>query len=268
MARIRTIKPSFFASESVSLLPMRTRLTWIGLWTHCDDEGRCQDNVKLIKAALWPLDDVSLKDVESDLNTLADRRKITRYEVDGRRYLQIRRWHDHQRINRPSPSHIPAPPVVVTDDSVSPHPRNKEGEGNKEGSSAPAGASGDSERNTPADSRGCRLPEDWQPTTADVAWCRGEGHSDTWARKHTEAFRDYWRAQPGAKGRKAGAKGWSLTWRNWIRREAEKQPQRINGTAPNTARLPSHQPLTANVAQIDAGIAAETAHVLRAVGDV
>ena len=32
-------------------------------------------------------------------------------------------------------------------------------------------------------------------------------------------FRDYWHAQPGAKGRKAD---WDATWRNWCRREAER----------------------------------------------
>lgn len=40
MAKIRSIKPDFFTSEDVSALPLRARLTWIGLWTHCDDHGR------------------------------------------------------------------------------------------------------------------------------------------------------------------------------------------------------------------------------------
>jgi len=31
-------------------------------------------------------------------------------------------------------------------------------------------------------------------------------------------FCDYWRAQPGAKGRKSD---WPATWRNWMRRAAE-----------------------------------------------
>lgn len=109
MARIRTIKPGFFRSEDVSALPLRARLTWIGLWTQCDDQGRAKDNAKLIKADVWPLDDVSLKDIEVDLNTLADRGLIIRYEVDGTRYLEVVNWHDHQKINRPTPSKIPPP---------------------------------------------------------------------------------------------------------------------------------------------------------------
>lgn len=111
MARIRTIKPSFFASEDVSELPLRARLTWIGLWTHCDDQGRAKDNLKLIKAAVWPLDNVTLREIEEDLSTLAVRGRIVRYEVDGRRYLAVVNWHEHQKINRPSSCTIPPPPM-------------------------------------------------------------------------------------------------------------------------------------------------------------
>lgn len=110
MPRIRSIKPGFFTSEDVSRLPLRARLTWIGLWTHCDDQGRAKDNVKLIKAAVWPLDPVTLRDIEEDLATLAAHGRIVRYEVDGRRYLAVTNWSDHQKPNRPTPSKIPAPP--------------------------------------------------------------------------------------------------------------------------------------------------------------
>lgn len=111
MAKIRTIKPGFFTSEDVSELPLRARLTWIGLWTHCDDQGRTKDNVKLIKAAVWPLDDVSLKDVEEDLGVLADKGRILRYAVDGGNYLAVTNWTDHQKIARPAQSRIPSPPL-------------------------------------------------------------------------------------------------------------------------------------------------------------
>ncbi|WP_134663951.1 hypothetical protein [Amycolatopsis sp. CFH S0078] len=107
MPRIRTIKPSFFRSEDVSALPLRARLTWIGLWTHCDDAGRTKDNVRLIKGDIWPLDDVSLADIEEDLETLAAHGRIVRYEADGRRYLEIANWSDHQSIQKPTPSKIP-----------------------------------------------------------------------------------------------------------------------------------------------------------------
>jgi len=109
MPRIRSIKPSFFRSEDVSALPLRARLTWIGLWTQCDDQGRAKDNAKLIKGDIWPLDSVNLRDIEEDLETLAAHERIVRYEVDGKRYLEIVNWHAHQAISKPTPSRIPAP---------------------------------------------------------------------------------------------------------------------------------------------------------------
>lgn len=113
MARMRTIKPGFFTSEDVSALPFRARLTWIGLWTHCDDHGRTKELVKLIKAAVWPLDDVSLRDVEDDLAALEQGGAIVRYQVSGSRFVAVQNWHFHQKPNRPTESKIPAPPVPV-----------------------------------------------------------------------------------------------------------------------------------------------------------
>jgi hypothetical protein len=118
MPRIRSIKPGFFRSEDVSALPLRARLTWIGLWTHCDDAGRAKDNARLIKGDIWPLDAVGLRDIEEDLETLATHGRIVRYEVDGKRYLEIVNWHAHQAISKPTPSRIPAPSQgrILTDE--------------------------------------------------------------------------------------------------------------------------------------------------------
>lgn len=110
MARIRTIKPDFFKSEDVSALPMRARLTWIGLWTQCDDHGRYKDSARLIKGDLWSLEDVSLRDIEDDLAALAEAGRIVRYAVEGKPYLAIVNWHAHQAINRPSKPKHPGPP--------------------------------------------------------------------------------------------------------------------------------------------------------------
>ncbi|WP_134045946.1 hypothetical protein [Amycolatopsis arida] len=66
-----------------------------------------KDNARLIKGDIWPLDDVSLADIEQDLETLAAHGRIVRYHVGGRRYLEIVGWHDHQSIQKPTPSKIP-----------------------------------------------------------------------------------------------------------------------------------------------------------------
>ena len=150
MARIRTIKPEFFTSLTVASLTVEARLTFIGLWTHADDEGRLIADARLIKAAVWPLDDRSAADIEIDLKALTEASLMTHYEVDGRRYYAVRGWDEHQRINRPTKSRFPAPEDGVevglsSDDALfppsslsthahlsEPSPPERKGTGNRE----------------------------------------------------------------------------------------------------------------------------------------
>ncbi|CAN5421591.1 hypothetical protein BH09ACT9_BH09ACT9_00290 [soil metagenome] len=133
MARIRTIKPGFFRSYDVSKLSYRARLTWIGLWTYVDDEGRGRYDARIIKGELWALeDDVTWQDVEADLMELSRSAHIQLYESSGRQYLAIPTWLEHQVISRPSKSKFPDPADceirvitgqegTLTEDSLSTH---------------------------------------------------------------------------------------------------------------------------------------------------
>jgi hypothetical protein len=62
--------------------------------------------------------------------------------------------------------------------------------------------------------RGTRLSPDWMPS---------EHLEET---HELEKFRDYWIAQPGQRGVKTD---WDATWRNWVRRAAERTPARPSG---------------------------------------
>lgn len=118
MARIRSIKPEFFTSLAIADQTPERRLTFIGLWTHVDDEGRCVDDARLIKAAVWPLDDRTAADIEADLQALTEASLITRYTLNQRRYLAVTNWQEHQRINRPTPSKLPSPETGVKSTST------------------------------------------------------------------------------------------------------------------------------------------------------
>ena len=109
MARIRTIKPTFFTSLTIANLTLEQRLTFIGLWTHVDDEGRCIYDPRLIKAALWPLDSRTAEDVDGDIRALTESSLITHYTLSERSYLQVNGWSEHQRVNRKTPSTFPPP---------------------------------------------------------------------------------------------------------------------------------------------------------------
>jgi hypothetical protein len=107
MARARNIKPGFFTNEELVELPFSTRLLFIGLWTVADREGRLEDKPKRIKMHLFPADDI---DVDAGLDQLQASGFLTRYEVDGARYIQVLAFRKHQNPHRDEKaSTIPAP---------------------------------------------------------------------------------------------------------------------------------------------------------------
>lgn len=110
MARIRTIKPSYFTSLTVAdIKDPWARILFPGLWTHADDEGRMLDDARLIRAAVFPLEEFTVADIDAMIDTLASLRLVTRYTVGGRRYLFVNGWKEHQKIDRPKPSELPPP---------------------------------------------------------------------------------------------------------------------------------------------------------------
>ena len=66
--------------------------------------------------------------------------------------------------------------------------------------------------------KGTRLLDIWKPPP-DA--CPELGLSTELIAAETLKFRDYWKAQPGQRGVKLD---WDATWRNWLRRAAERLP--------------------------------------------
>lgn len=111
MARIRSIKPSFFRhvhlfeAEKAEGLPLR--VAFAGLWTAADREGRFKWEPRDLKLDCLPHDDVDFSRV---LDALTTRGFIVQYQSKGRFFGYIPSWHDHQSINnRESPSVLPSP---------------------------------------------------------------------------------------------------------------------------------------------------------------
>lgn len=117
MARIRSIKPGFCTSEDIACLTIPCRLHFVMLWTYADDQGRGIDNGRLLKGALWPLDDeVTTEVIEGWQIELWRAGRITRYSLDGKVYFEITNFGEHQHPNRPQASRLPAqtdPGVIV-----------------------------------------------------------------------------------------------------------------------------------------------------------
>lgn len=108
VARIRTIKPEMPHSETLGKVSREARLLFVNLFTIADDEGRARASSRLLASLLYPYDDDAphlMDDWLSDLNRVE---AIRLYEVDGVRYLDIPKWLEHQKIDRPSKSRLPA----------------------------------------------------------------------------------------------------------------------------------------------------------------
>lgn len=110
--RIRSIKPEFWRSDDVNAMRIEDRLLFIGLWSYVDDNGVGIDRHADVCADLFAHDlSVSPHDtlmrVQAGLDRLAQLGVIHRYEVRGKRFLEIANWSKHQKINRPSPGRYP-----------------------------------------------------------------------------------------------------------------------------------------------------------------
>lgn len=107
MSRARNIKPGFFRNADLVELPMEARLLFIGLWTLADRSGRLEDRPKQIKMEIFPADSV---DCDAAINLIVQTGMLERYEVDGKRYLQVVNFCKHQNPHRDEKaSTIPEP---------------------------------------------------------------------------------------------------------------------------------------------------------------
>lgn len=109
MARIRTIKPDIWEDRKIGRCSILARLNFHGLISMADDEGRGQGDLKWLMGRLHAFMGGLTEDSMSE--SLAELEKVgcvVFYEVNGERYYWLPNFLKHQRINRPTPSRIPA----------------------------------------------------------------------------------------------------------------------------------------------------------------
>lgn len=111
MPRIRSIKPEFFTDDAVGALSLPARLLFVGTWVFADDYGTLDRSAKQLKAQVFPYDDV---DCDPLLAELLAAGLLAEYQADGKTYLYITGFADHQKIDKPSKAKRPLPEDSIT----------------------------------------------------------------------------------------------------------------------------------------------------------
>lgn len=276
MARIRTVKPEFWVSEQVGDCSPNARLTFIGMWNFCDDNGVHPAKAKTLRAELFAMDDFSVDEVAGWIDELIRARLVDEFDANGQRYWFVTGWHRHQKIEKKTCRH-PMPPGVVqqcdTEDSPtarrlidedSPTARRVIDPGRESNGLEVKGIEGKGAESTPANpnaeaaagasadttgedsTRGKRLGKEWALPKQWGDWAQTEYPHWTTdiVRMIAATFRDHWVAQSG----KAGVKSdWEATWRNWCRsaitQRAYPAPRGAVATASRADRIARAQEL-------------------------
>ena len=121
MAEGRMLKKAISTSRRLADLKTdsaRMLYTWI--IPHLDVEGRFYADPSMIKGSVVPrIKSFTEEKIEECLLDMADVGLINLYRVDGDKYLNLRKFEDHQNIKkeREAPSKIPAPGKEIQENS-------------------------------------------------------------------------------------------------------------------------------------------------------
>ena len=109
----RIIKESICTSDSIDQLNWFEEVLFYRLMVNCDDFGRFDGRIPVIKNRLFPLkDNLTAKSVRDGINKLASAGLVFLYESDGKPYLYLPTWNDHQNV-RAKRSKYPEPDMSM-----------------------------------------------------------------------------------------------------------------------------------------------------------
>lgn len=104
----RILKESIRTSDSINDLSWFEEVLFYRLIVSCDDFGRFDGRTAIIKGNCFPLKSgVTEKQIEEALNKLVMAGMVCRYEANGKPYLQLLSWEQHQQV-RAKKSKYPA----------------------------------------------------------------------------------------------------------------------------------------------------------------
>lgn len=126
MARIRSVHPGLYTDEAFMTLSMAARVLIVGLWGHADDGGGFGWKPLVLKARIFPADNIDLGPILAELE---ENDVIKKYESSGKSYGAIRNFGKWQRPQKPK-RFVPMPKPVreyCQSESICPDQENNNG---------------------------------------------------------------------------------------------------------------------------------------------
>lgn len=99
MARIRSIHPGMPSDEAYMSMTMPAKAAWPLLWTECDDHGVFEWKPIVLKARIFPADNIDFSVILTEYEALGC---IECREIEGKKYGFIRNFCKFQRPKSPS----------------------------------------------------------------------------------------------------------------------------------------------------------------------
>ena len=102
MARIRSIHPGLSSDESYMSMTMAAKAAWPMLWTECDDQGVFEWKPIVLKARIFPADNVDFGVILAEYEML---NCVKSFTVNGKKYGIVRNFRKFQRPKKPNSIH-------------------------------------------------------------------------------------------------------------------------------------------------------------------
>jgi hypothetical protein len=121
----RIIKETICSSQDIDDLKADEEVFYYRLWVNCDDFGRFDARIPMLKSKLYPLrENMKSSDIKRYLMTLVDKGMVELYSVNGILYGQVVAWEKHQQIRAKRSKYPPKSEAdsignhMISDDSI------------------------------------------------------------------------------------------------------------------------------------------------------
>lgn len=241
MARIRTIKPDFWTDEKLAECSPSARLLFVGMLNFSDDYGNLPRSSKKLKMQIFPSDSIDCEKLVLEIfkNGLA-----REYETNGDKFIHIKGFLKHQKIDKPTKSNIPSPKF----DDNSPNDRREdvepspmEGNG-MEGSGMEDTSEAKASSVTHTRTKKSELPNNFYPDAAGRDLC---------AKLEIELVEAVLDMQDWCASKRPRYYDWQAVFRNLVKRMAKDRQKfggQKNGTKSTTGWIAEGDRLAAKYA--------------------